>query len=99
VRKIQDKSKWAAAKSAEYRDIANNEDFFVQGSNLRKQARSTCIEVEYAFRKIYEWGNKLMDLENEITTTEEYLTWVSEKRTARAEAETAAVDGTRAVLG
>ena len=60
VRKIQDRSTWAAAKSAEYRDIVNNDNFCEENSPLREQARLMSGEVEMRFREILEWENELM---------------------------------------
>jgi hypothetical protein len=98
-RKIQDKSKWTATKIAQYRDIVNNDNFFAQGSDLRRQARSMSFEIEQGFRDIDSWDGTLANLERAITTEEEYLTWVSEKRLARAGAKLAAGDGSQAIVG
>lgn len=80
VRKIQDRSTWAAAKSAEYRDIVNNDNFFEEDSDLREQARTMSGEVEMKFHDILEWENELIDLGKEITATGDYLRWVVESR-------------------
>ena len=77
VRNIQSRSTWAAAKSAEYRDIVSNDNFFEEGSALREQAPLMSGEVIRTFHEILEWENELSDLRNEITTTEEYLRWVA----------------------
>jgi hypothetical protein len=62
VRKIRDRSKWAAAKSAGYRDIVNNDDFFNEGSDLQEQARFIPYDVEQGFKEILAWTNKLRSL-------------------------------------
>ena len=86
VRKTQERSTWAAAKSAEYRDIVNNDNFFEEDSPLREQARLMSGEVEMRFHEILEWENELMDLRKEITFTKEYLRWVAESRSKHHQA-------------
>jgi hypothetical protein len=86
VRKIQERSTWAAAKSAEYRDIVNNDEFFDEGSDLREQARLMSGEVEWRFHEVLEWEIKLMDLRKEIISTEGYLRWVAEGRSTHYQA-------------
>lgn len=78
VRKIKSRSTWAAAKSAEYRDLVNNDDFFDEGSALQEQARMMSAKVESGFHDIIGWEVELMLLKDEVTTTENYLRWVAE---------------------
>jgi hypothetical protein len=58
VRKIQERSTWAAAESAKYRDIVNNDDFFDEGSDLREQARLMSGEVEPRFHEVLDTRHK-----------------------------------------
>jgi chromosome segregation ATPase len=86
VRKIQDRSTWTAAKSAEYSGIVNDDNFCEEKSPLREQARLMSGEVEMRSHEVLEWENELMDLRKEITSTEEYLRWVAESHSKHHQA-------------
>lgn len=69
LRKAQDESAWVAAKSAEHRDILNDQTFHVGNSDLWTQARSISYEIDPGLRRISDLKSGLERSQERIAST------------------------------
>lgn len=92
LHKVQSKSTSVATKSAKHRDMVNNDNFHVEDSVLREQARSTSAEIQVSLQQIFGWEKEIEDVAKKIASTTEALEWIVAERSTYAQAETPVSD-------
>jgi hypothetical protein len=89
LHKIQSLSTSIATKSAEHRDMLNNDNFYVRDAVLRERALSISEEIWTKNDQIFRWKDDFDDLAMKIASVEDDLGWIEAGRSALADAEMA----------
>lgn len=93
LRKVQSRSDSIATKSAEHRDMVNNDNFHLRDAVLRERAQSISFEIKLKIAQITRLEDELDDLAAEVASVKEDLEWIVAGRSGCADTEMTGSDG------